>query len=161
MLQPAGWGPSCCQRGPPATKPCIFWLKVWAGAAPHPAWEQLAPLLSTVRVAGPWADLTKHSCVPWRRQLSCTYFANKITALAQGQRRQSWEEGRQGSTVQPQHFTEDKQPRVCHAQPTPAPRCSPGAAPVPGRVFLGVMLALEALAGLWREIRVGGIDCHQ
>lgn len=99
------------------------------------------------------------TCVfPWRRQLSCTYFTNKITALAQGHRRQSWEEGCQESAVQPQHFAEDKQPSVCHAQPAPAPRCSPGAAPVLGRVFSGVMFAPETLAVLQWDIRVGGVD---
>lgn len=102
------------------------------------------------------------TCVfPWRRQLSCTYSTNKITALAQGHRRQSWEEGHQESAVQPQHFAEDKQPSVCHAQPTSAPRSSLGAAPVLGRVFSGAMLALEALAVLQREISVGGVVSNQ
>lgn len=105
---------------PAAATPGIFGCRCGPGLLP-PLPRRRALLLGQT--------LPSTRVLPGRRQLSCTYFTNKITALAQGQRRQHWEEGCQESTGQPQHFAKDKNspvsaahsPRLLHAAPPGLP----------------------------------------
>lgn len=63
-----GGDPAGGEAPPPATellqRHAFLTEGVGWGCSPPSPWEQLTPLLSTVRVSGPWADLAEHLCVP-------------------------------------------------------------------------------------------------
>lgn len=125
-----------------------------AGAAP---WEPLALLLSTVPAPGPWADLAEHWRAPLEKATISQPAYEQDNSPCSRSPQESWEKE---SSVQPQHFAEDKHPPSAMHSPRLLRDARWGlpldrAGSARGRRSLWVLPVLQ------REVRVSGVDSNQ